>query len=313
MTQCHDAPHTRCLFVESTRLETLKHLLTLGQQPSNRVFHSSRGKDRTCRDVAPGSELACLMFCLQMDQYFPREGRQVERIRFLDCSLFDGIIGWVSVSLSFCIFLVVIPLVVYTDTRSPKAFFVSMAEDHDEKTASVTATAHPMAEMSEHSTNEIKLMTKDGSRTWTWPVRELGGNIHNHELRFRNANTARLCTGHWWASSCFFQLDHCGRAFSCRLVCSCRDRYSLSNGWRHLLLELQTRRYQMGALLVLANSLVELGRLDCCRTRMPARSYQFLHCGLADPVPKCKHSLREVVPVCMHDRWIAGRCCTQYP
>lgn len=64
-------------------------------------------------------------------------------------------------SLSFCIFLVVIPLVVYTDTRSPEAFFVSMAEDHDEKATSVTTTAHPTAEMSERSTNEIKLMTKD--------------------------------------------------------------------------------------------------------------------------------------------------------
>ena len=55
----------------------------------------------------------------------------------------------------------VIPLDVYTDTRSPEAFLVSMAEDHDEKAASVTATAHPTTEMSESSTNEIKLMTKD--------------------------------------------------------------------------------------------------------------------------------------------------------
>ena len=101
----------------------------------------------------------------------------------------------------------VIPLDVYTDTRSPEAFLVSMAEDHDEKAASVTATAHPTTEMSESSTNEIKLMTKDEYHLVTlgyrqvlvrglWPVRELDGNIHNRELRFQNANTARLCTSH---------------------------------------------------------------------------------------------------------------------
>jgi hypothetical protein len=52
------------------------------------------------------------------------------------------------------------------------------------------------------------------------------------------------------------------------------------------------------------------GRLDRCRARMSARSYQFLHRGLADLVLERKHSLQEVVPVCMHDRRIAGRCRT---
>jgi hypothetical protein len=47
----------------------------------------------------------------------------------------------ICVSLSFRIFLVMIPPVVYTDTRSPEAFFVSMAEDRDEKAASVTVRA----------------------------------------------------------------------------------------------------------------------------------------------------------------------------
>src|ERR1700722_12805031 len=36
-----------------------------------------------------------------------------------------------------------------------------MAEDYDEKAASVLATAYPTAEMSERSANDIKLMTKD--------------------------------------------------------------------------------------------------------------------------------------------------------
>jgi hypothetical protein len=72
-------------------------------------------------------------------------------------------------------------------------------------------------------------------------------------------------------------------------------------------------RTKFGPFLVLANSLVELSRLDRCRARMSARSYQFLHRGLAEPVLECKHSLQEVAPVCMHDRRIASRCCTQYP
>lgn len=55
----------------------------------------------------------------------------------------------------------VIPLVVYTDTRSPEAFFVSMAEDYDEKVAPMTVTAQPTAGLSERPRNQIKLMTKD--------------------------------------------------------------------------------------------------------------------------------------------------------
>jgi hypothetical protein len=36
-----------------------------------------------------------------------------------------------------------------------------MAEDHDEKVASVTTTTHPTAEISERSRNQIRLMSKD--------------------------------------------------------------------------------------------------------------------------------------------------------
>ena len=71
-------------------------------------------------------------------------------------------------------------------------------------------------------------------------------------------------------------MDHGGRAFSCRLVCSCRDRSSLSNGWRHLLLELQTRRYQMGPFL---SWLTAWWNCVGWIAVMSARSYQFLHRG----------------------------------